>query len=306
MIEKVELQWLLSFQAVYEQLSFKRAAEQLQLPTSNVSRHVALLEQQLNLRLLERTTRKMIATAAGKQLYQSITPLTQAMNDALEEVSLQGDALSGHLKIIMPDLPFLAEIIADYCRRYPQIQLSCDTQLNPTEGLLDGFDLVLRFGRGPLEDSGWVAKEILRWPSCIVAAPQLLEQHSMPRSLHDLGKVPCITSLSVLQGMPWRFKGDQTLQVQSGYRVNSGHMAKAAALKGLGFAILPRHACQADIDSEALIEIDLNCEPEDLVLYAFYSGRKYPLEKVKVFLEHLQSGMIELNEEADRVALSID
>jgi len=52
MIEKVELQWLLSFQAVYEQLSFKLAAEQLQLPTSNVSRHVALLEQQLNLRLL--------------------------------------------------------------------------------------------------------------------------------------------------------------------------------------------------------------------------------------------------------------
>ena len=57
MIEKIELQWLLSFQAVYEQLSFKWAAEQLQLPTSNVSRHVALLEQQLNLRLLERTTR---------------------------------------------------------------------------------------------------------------------------------------------------------------------------------------------------------------------------------------------------------
>jgi len=90
MIEKVELQWLLSFQCVYEQLSFKLAAEQLQLPTSNVSRHVALLEKQLNLRLLQRTTRKMIATAAGKQLYQSITPLIQAMNDSLEEVSVSG------------------------------------------------------------------------------------------------------------------------------------------------------------------------------------------------------------------------
>ncbi len=291
MIDKVELQWLLSFQAVYEQLSFKQAAKQLQLPTSNVSRHVALLEQQLNLRLLERTTRKMIATAAGKQLYHSISPLTQAMDDALEEVSLHGDSLSGHLKIIMPDLPFLAGILADFCHRYPQIQLSCDTQLNPTEGLLEGFDLVLRFGRGPLGDSGWVAREILRWPSCVVAAPQLLEQHPMPRSLDDLRKLPCITSLSVLQGMPWRFKGDQFLQVQSGYKVNSGHMAKAAALKGLGFAILPRHACQADIDSGALIEIDLNCEPDDLVLYAFYSGRKYPLEKVKVFLEHLLSGV---------------
>ena len=127
MIDKIELQWLLSFQAVYERLSFKLAAEQLQLPTSNVSRHVALLEQQLNLRLLERTTRKMIPTAAGKQLYQSITPLTQAIKNVLEEVSLHGDTLSGHLKIIMPDLPFLAEIIADFCLLHPQIQLSCDT-----------------------------------------------------------------------------------------------------------------------------------------------------------------------------------
>ncbi|SFD12856.1 LysR family transcriptional regulator [Pseudoalteromonas denitrificans] len=299
MIEKTELQWLLSFQAVYEQLSFKQAAEKLQLPTSNVSRHVALLEKQVNLRLLERTTRKMMPTTAGKQLYQSITPLIQAMNDTLEEVSLYGDSLSGHLKIILPDLPFMAEIIADFCLQYPKIQLSCDTQLNPTAGLLDGFDLVLNFGRGPLEDSGWVAKEILRWPSCVVGAPQLLKNYPLPRSLDELSTVPCITSLSVLQGMPWRFKPKQTIQVQSSYKVNSGNIAKAAALKGLGFAILPIHACQLDIDKGSLIKIDLDYEPEDLVLYAFYSGRKYPLEKVKVFLEHLRLGLIGLEQDVN-------
>jgi len=288
MIEKIELQWLLSFQAVYEQLSFKLAAEYLQLPTSNVSRHVALLEKQLNLRLLERTTRKMVPTAAGKQLYQSITPLTNAVNDTLEEVSTYGDSLSGHLKIILPDLAFMAEIIADFCFKHPRIELSCDTQLNPTEGLLDGFDLVLSFSRGSLEDSGWVAKEILRWPSCVVAAPERLKKHPLPSSPEELSKVPCITSLSVLQGLPWRFKNMQTIQVQSSYKVNSAHIAKAGALKGLGFAILPIHVCQENLNDGSLIKIDLNCEPEDLVLYAFYSGRKYPLEKVKVFLEHVQ------------------
>jgi len=292
MIDKIELQWLLSFQAVYEKLSFKLAAEQLQLPTSNVSRHVALLEQQLNLRLLERTTRKMIPTASGTQLYQSITPLTQAVNDTLEEVSLYGNALSGHLKIVLPDLPFMADIIADFCCQYSRIQLSCDTQLNPKEGLLDGFDLVLSFGRGLLEDSGWVSKEILRWPSSVVASPQLIKKHPLPRSLNELSKVPCITALSVLQGMPWRFKNEQTVQVQSSYKVNSGNIAKAGALKGLGFAILPTHACQTEIDNGSLVKINLNYEPEDLVLYAFYSGRKYPLEKVKVFLEHLRLGLL--------------
>lgn len=288
MIENIELQWLRCFQAVYEKLSFKEAAEQLQLPTSNVSRHVALLERQLNVRLLERTTRKMNPTSAGKQLYQSIAPLARAMDHALEEVSLYGDSLSGHLKIITPDLPFMADILADFCLRHPQIQLSCDTQLDSSEGLLEGFDLVLRFGRGALEDSGWVARELLRWPSCVVAAPGLLGQHPLPRSLDELSKAPCITSLSVLQGMPWRFQPDQAVQVRSSYKFNSGHMARAAALKGLGFAILPVHACHADIDSGALVKVELDREPEDLVLYAFYSGGTYPRVKVKAFLEHLQ------------------
>ncbi|WP_313653649.1 LysR family transcriptional regulator [Pantoea sp.] len=294
MIEKFEMQWLICFQAVYEKLSFKLAADQLQLPSSNVSRHVALLKQQLRVRLLERTTRKIIPTAAGKRLYQSITPLTRALDHALEEVSLFGDSLSGHLKIITPDLPFMADILADFCIRHPQIQLSCDTQLDPTEGLLDGFDLVLRFGRGPLEDSSWVAREILRWPSCVVAAPELLKRYPLPRSPDELAHIPCITSMSVLQGTPWRFKQNQTVRVHSSYKVNSGQMARAAALKGLGFAILPLHACESEIDNGSLIKINCNREPEDLVLYALYSGRKYLPVKVKAFLEHLQLSIADL------------
>ncbi len=294
MIEKFEMQWLICFQAVYEKLSFKLAAAQLQLPSSNVSRHVALLEQQLHVRLLERTTRKIIPTAAGKLLYQSITPLTHALDHALEEVSLYGDSLSGHLKIITPDLPFMADILADFCIRHPQIQLSCDTQLDPTEGLLDGFDLVLRFGRGPLEDSCWVAKEILRWPSCVVAAPELLKRYPSPQCVDELTNIPCITSMSVLQGAPWRFKHNQTVQVHSSYKVNSGQMARAAAIKGLGFAILPLHACESDIDNGSLIKINCNREPEDLMLYALYSGRKYLHGKVKAFLEHLRLSIADL------------
>lgn len=94
--------------------------------------------------------------------------------------------------------------------------------------------------------------------------------------------------------MPWRFKGGQTLQVRSAYKVNSGQMAKAAALKGLGFAVLPRHACQTELESGTLAEIELNETPEDLVLHAYYSGRRYPLEKVKVFLQHLQRALSDL------------
>ncbi|MFG1498198.1 LysR family transcriptional regulator [Saccharospirillum sp. HFRX-1] len=292
MLDNIELQWLLSFQKVYEQLSFKQAAELRQIPKSNVSRHVALLEQALNVRLLERTTRKMVATEAGNLLYHNLSPLLVAMEDVLQEVHQDGHAISGHLKVITPDLPFLAEAMAEFCHKHPRIQLSCDTRLDPEEGLLEGFDLVIRFGRGPVEDSGWVARELIRWPSCVVVSPGLLNRYSLPASTTELSKLPCITSLSVLQGMPWKFKGAGAVDVTSSYKVNSGQMAKAAALKGLGFAILPWEACRNEFEEGALIKVDeLADEPEDLVLYAFYSGRKYPLAKVKAFVEHLQTAI---------------
>ncbi|MCG7561786.1 LysR family transcriptional regulator [Pseudoalteromonas sp. McH1-42] len=294
MIERTDIQWLLSFAAVYEKLSFKQAAQHRQLPTSNISRHVAQLEQHLNTRLLERTTRKMRPTAAGKQLYLTLKPLIHTMDDALTEVSQHHDALSGHLNLVMPDLPVLATLIANFCHQHPDIQLSCDTQLNPTEGMLEGLDLVVRFGRGTLEDSGWVAQALLHLPSCVVGAPELLHRHAHVHSLDTLSKVPCITSLTALQGTPWRFKHNRTLHVQSSYKVNSGHMAKAAAVQGLGFAILPRHMCQAELEAGTLVELTLDHEPEDLVLYAFYSGRKYPQKKVTALLSHLKTGLSEL------------
>ncbi len=95
MIEHIEQQWLKSFHCVYENNSFKRAAEFLNLPTSNVSRHIALLEEKLNTRLFERTTRRMAPTDAGEQLYASTQPLLGELNDALEEVTRHSHKVMG-------------------------------------------------------------------------------------------------------------------------------------------------------------------------------------------------------------------
>ncbi|OCQ23693.1 LysR family transcriptional regulator [Pseudoalteromonas luteoviolacea] len=294
MLEEIEIKWLVSFKAIYENCSIKLAAEKLHLPTSNVSRHLALLEAQLNVRLLERTTRKMHPTIAGKMLFDSLTPNLLAIEEALVSAKQGGEVVAGHLKVMTPDLPFMADIVAEFAVNHPQLRFSCDTQLNPKEGLLDGFDVVLTFNRGQLDDSGWVAKEMCRWASCVVAAPSLLDKHTNIDTLEALSKQPCITTHSVMQGMPWRFKENITLNVQSRFKVNSGHMAKSAALKGIGFALLPLHACAAEIASGELVKINLNNEPEDLVLNAFYSGKKHVPVKVKRFIEHVQLAIKQL------------
>lgn len=292
MLDKIEQQWLKSFHCVYENNSFKRAAEFLGLPTSNVSRHVALLEERLDIRLFDRTTRRIAATDAGDHLYLRTQPLLEKLNDALEEVTLHANQVIGQLNVLMPDSPALAQAVVSFCLQHPSISLCCDTSISPKEDLLDGFDIVLSFHRGKLEDNSWVAQEIKRWSSAVVASPQILQRFPRPFQMSDLKHVPCINSFTAINGAPWIFKnakGELIIQkVQSAFKVNSGHLAKTGAISGLGFAILPTEFCQSEIEAGTLEVVEMEYQPADLVLYAFYSSRKHLAKKIKMFIEHLK------------------
>lgn len=292
MLDKIDQQWLKSFHCVYENNSFKRAAEFLCLPTSNVSRHIALLEERLDIRLFDRTTRRIAPTDAGEHLYLRTQPLLDKLNDALEEVTQHSHEVMGQLKVLMPDSPALAQAVVSFCTQHSSISLCCDTTINPKEDLLDGFDVILSFHRGKLEDNNWVAKEIKRWPSTVVASPKLLQTSPRPFQITDLKHVPCINSFTALNGTPWVFKNTKgeliTQKVQSSFKVNSGHLAKSGALAGLGFAILPTESCRNEIDTGSLEIVKMEYEPEDLVLYVFYASRKHLAKKISMFIEHLQ------------------
>ncbi len=292
MLDKIDQQWLKSFHCVYENKSFKRAAEFLFLPTSNVSRHIALLEERLDIRLFDRTTRRIAPTDAGEHLYLRTQPLLDKLNDALEEVTLHSHEVMGQLRVLMPDAPTLAQAVVSFCTQHPSISLCCDTSLSPKEDLFDRFDIILSFHRGRLEDTNWVAKKVKCWPSAVVASPKLLQTTRRPFQITDLKHVPCISSFTALNGTPWVFKnakGELTTQkVKSSFKVNSGHLAKLGALAGLGFAILPTESCRNEIEVGSLEIIKMEYAPEDLVLYVFYASRKHLAKKVSMFIEHLQ------------------
>ncbi|MGR5435158.1 LysR family transcriptional regulator [Vibrio owensii] len=291
-LDKIDPQWLKSFHCVYENNSFKRAAEFLSLPTSNVSRHIALLEEQLDVRLFDRTTRRICATDAGEHLYLRTQPILDTLNDALQDVTQHSRTVMGQLNVLMPDSPELAKAVVSFCVQHPSILLNCETNLSPKESLLDGFDVILGFHRGKLEDSNWIAKDIKRWPSVVVASPNLLKACQKPYQITDLRHVPCVSSFTALKGTPWVFKSPEgeliTQRVKSSFNVNSGQLAKSGALAGLGFAILPAEFCREELNSGCLEVIDLEYTPEDLVLYAFYASRKHLARKIPVFIEHLQ------------------
>lgn len=283
------------FVAVVDEQSFSGAARLLALPSSNVSRHVASLERTLGVRLLERSTRHLRMTEAGKVLYARAKPLLDALLSTEEELGAVQRELKGPLRMCMPnEAPrLLAPILAEFCSLHPGIELECDTRLTGLEVLREDLDLSLFFHRGPLDDSAFITRELATLPSIVVAAPALLARTGVPRRVHELKTLPCITTASALKGQPWQFL-DGTgnivkVPVRSRYRVNSGELAVAGARQGLGFAIVAAHPCQQDLAEGRLQEVQLDLLPAPLQLLGAYSHRHSVTARVRALLEFIQA-----------------
>lgn len=280
--------------AVVDEQSFAGAARLLTLPSSNVSRHVASLERMLGVRLLERSTRHLRMTEAGRLLYERAKPLLDALLSTEEELGAVQGELRGPLRMCMPgEAPrLLAPILAEFCSLHPGVELECDTRLTGLEALREDMDLSIVFHRGRQDDSTFITRELATLPSIVVAAPALLAKTGMPRQVRELRSLPCITTLSALKGQPWQFL-DATgeivkVAVRSRYRVNSGELALAGALQGIGFAIVAAYPCQDYLDAGRLREVPLDLCPAPLQLLGAYSHRHSVTARVRALLELIQ------------------
>lgn len=283
------------FVAVVDEQSFSGAARLLALPSSNVSRHVASLERNLGVRLLERSTRHLRMTEAGTLLYARAKPLLDTLLSTEEELGAVQRELKGPLRMCIPtEAPrLLAPILAEFCSLHPGIELECDTRLTGLEVLREDIDLSLFFHRGPQDDSAFITRVLATLPSIVVAAPALLARTGVPHRVHELKRFPCITTASALKGQPWQFL-DATgnivkVSVRSRYRVNSGELAVAGARQGLGFAIVAAHPCQDDIADGRLQEVQLDLLPAPLQLLGAYSHRHSVTARVRALLEFIQT-----------------
>ena len=282
------------YTAVVDEQSFAGASRLLAMPSSNVSRHVATLEQKLATRLLERSTRHLRMTEAGQLLYERSKPLLDTLLSTEEELGAAQRELRGTLKMCMPgEAPrLLAPILAEFCRLHPGIVLECDTRMNGLGALREDVDLSIVFHRGDQEDSAFITRELATLPSIVVAAPSLLAKTGIPRHVRELRSLPCITTLSALNGQPWQFQDAAgqivKVPVRSRYRVNSGELAVAGAREGIGFAIVAAYPCQEDLAAGRLQEVALDLCPSPLQLLGAYSHRHSVTARVRALLDLIQ------------------
>lgn len=282
------------FIAVVERESFVGAAKALEMPTSNVSRCISQLEEKLNLQLIERSTRHMKLTQAGHLLYIRAKPLLEALEQTETELTLRQMQLKGPLRICIPNEigpALLGSVIADFACQYPELEISCVTNLSGLESLRDDLDLAVIVTRGQMDDSDYIARHLMTIPCTVVAAPAVIQRYGTPSHIQQFEELPCITTVSALKGAPWQFidkkGGFETIKVNGHYRVNSGEMAGRAAIAGVGFAILAKQACQPYISDGRLIEVEFEQSAAPLQLFALYSDRRFLPAKTRALIDFM-------------------
>ncbi|MEH4626784.1 LysR family transcriptional regulator [Phytobacter diazotrophicus] len=282
------------FIAVVERESFVGAAKALEMPTSNVSRCISQLEEKLNLQLIERSTRHMKLTQAGHLLYIRAKPLLEALEQTETELTLRQMQLKGPLRICIPNEigpALLGSVIADFACQYPELEISCVTNLSGLESLRDDLDLAVIVTRGQMDDSDYIARHLMTIPCTVVAAPAVIQRYGTPSHIQQFEALPCITTVSALKGAPWQFVdkkgGFETIKVNGHYRVNSGEMAGRAAIAGVGFAILAKQACQPYISDGRLIEVEFEQSAAPLQLFALYSDRRFLPAKTRALIDFM-------------------
>lgn len=202
-----DLNALVIFAKVVEAHSFSEAARRLHMPVSTVSRRIAELEDQLGVRLLERSTRSLRLTDAGADILQQAQRSAE-LNDAVESiVSNTLSEVSGTLRLSAPPNisdTLLVPLVRAFQASYPKVHIFIFVTQRMVDPIAEGIDLMLRVGE--LQDSSMVARRLLRYRHQLVASPSYLDRAGQPQHPRDLLDHRLVAFSLGTPQRRWRFK----------------------------------------------------------------------------------------------------
>ena len=280
----------LIFTRVVECHSFTQAAQGLGMQKSTVSRRIALLEERLGVRLLNRTTRKLRLTEVGQAYYERCRQIMLDFAEAEQAVMQLQQEPSGLLRITAPiefGQLFLGRVLGDFMRQYPQISAEVELTSRHVDPVEEGVDIVILVGQP--QDSTLIARKLFETGRRLCASPAYLEAHGCPRTVAEL-----VGHRAILlpQDSPryWPLL-DEHIACQRVLSCNNITLAREAALAGAGIAGLPIMISEQAVQSGRLVELLPEARLPIGELYAVYPSRRFQAMKVKTFLDFLMSSL---------------
>ena len=289
----MDLNEIAVFTRVVQAGSFTAAAKALGMPKSTVSRKVSDLEDRLNARLLQRTTRRLSLTDAGRTYFDYGVRIVSEIEAAESAVGSLQDKPRGLLRVsVGPNSQWLADIIADFMKHNPKVQLKVLSTDRNVELVEERFDVAIR--AGALADSSLVARRLGSATWLLVATPAYLKRRRRPRVPDDLEQHDCLLfgtgSTTVDLALE---KGEEVVRVPVSARllVSDFDIVYAAATAGLGIAVLPAFRCVDDLREQRLERVLRDWAPPSIPVHIVYPTARHLSAKVKSFVEYVQQRM---------------
>jgi DNA-binding transcriptional LysR family regulator len=286
-----QLEAMQHFVRIVEAGSISKAAEQLGLAKSGVSRRLADLESRLGVRLLSRTTRRSSLTDAGKTYYEGAVKL---LSDVAELDALVADSeasLQGSLRLAAPlsfGLGHLTPAIEEFVSAHPGVRIDIDFSDRQIDLVAQGVDLAIRIAE--LRDSSLKARRICPVRLMLCASPAYLQRHGTPRDAQELARHR-ILHYDIGGGPVLRLAdgrgGEQSLAVQPALVANNGDFLRDMAIAGHGVVLAPTFIAWQAVAMGDLVPLLQACWPPPLNAYAVYPQTRYLSRRARAFIDFL-------------------
>jgi len=287
------LSGILAFVRAAEARNFTKAAQQLGMTPSGVSKAISRLESQFKVRLLHRTSRSVTMTPEGTTFYERCRQIVADLQDAEQLLSQAQMAPQGVLRITLPlsvGRLHLARAIPEFVRRYPDITVEASLTDRLVDLVEEGYDLAVRMGKPP--DSRVVARPLTVGKLVTCASPAYLKQHGTPRTPEDLVAHNCIRFVlpSTGRAQDWKFQRDGkrfSVAVSGNVALDHAEALVEAALAGTALIQISTFVTAPAIRRGDLKAVLTRFQVESPSVWVMYPQNRHLTPRVRALVDFL-------------------
>ncbi|MEX0604438.1 MAG: LysR substrate-binding domain-containing protein [Marinobacter sp.] len=297
-----DLNDLYYFVQVVNHGGFAPAGRALGVPKSKLSRRLAVLEDRLDTRLVNRSTRRFTVTELGQEFYHHCVAMLTEAEAAQEVIDRSRAEPRGVVRVSCPPglIYFhVGQLLVRFMAQYPEVKVEIDATSRRVDVLKERFDIALRVRFPPLEDSGLTMKVLSRSPQRLMASRDFFDNRAKPESPSELANLPSLDFEQADGKHVWCLDGPDSsvAQVQHSPRLVTDDVftLRQAAFEGLGVVRMPLIVGGRDLIEGRLINVLPGWQPRGGILHAVYPSRRGLLPAVRAMLDYLAESMDEVD-----------
>ena len=292
------------FVQVVDNGGFSPASRAIGIPKSRLSRRIALLEESLETRLIQRSTRSFMVTEAGQIFYRHCKAMIIEAEAAQEAINTLRAEPRGLIRLTCPIALLhvhIAQMLARFMALYPQVTVQLEETNRQVDVLNENVDLAVRVRPLPLEDSDLVMRKLADRGMCLVASPELVQRFSHPSSPADLQHWPSLALSKPQQVYRWCLFGpdnqEVTLHHKPRFVTTDMTALRAAALAGVGIVQLPILMINKQIQDGSLVHLLPEWRARREVIHLVFPSRRGQLPAVRALIDFLVASYAAFEEE---------